>query len=674
MRAVLYLPYFLSFILGWMVPTYVNALPGDVTCLEDTMVLELPPGAKRTYRLFVVGSNNRMVLVDKWYETTCLYSVDVGSIFSFSAAYDACDVQALDNGYSLKVVLQYFSTTMGKSIQTTYNMFCVPPIVVPLLISVEAGNTVCNQTFMEVSILEQLPSFDESNASAPVWNVSINDGSSVIKMSLSEAQLNGYEFLSGANTLVIRTYFNATGLQVFQDLSTNVTLYFSDVLFSCYTGFAQINVRVKMLCAPDLVSCNDNSLLMVVPPFPGTFTGLTIGALQYLPSSSSPDVSITNETAGLVISISKRYPMAWTQACQKYQESGERTVLPATVLSFNVSQMPVSFNVWSSCPCVLNSTELCHGGFMDFVVRSNSTVPSLDLTKVRLRDPTCLPVKSLPDALWYHIPLLSCGTTVKVQNGALMYENEVRAVLSDWPLGIITRDSELRVTVRCYYNASSDEGLVLNISNNAPPPPAINQGDLTIVLQAYPDELYSAPYSNQDYPIVKYLRAPIYLEVQVLNRQDPNIELVLENCWATAHPDPNSLPRWSLITAGCPYGGDNYPTVMHPMSDFTGIPFPSHYKRFDVKAFTFVSNGAALDNAMYFHCSALICDLSKLDSVECAAHCQVPTRVRHRREPHSAVLGETMSSLPGPITSIQDQLLLQSLELPHSLKLEKRRD
>ncbi|XP_039631760.1 zona pellucida sperm-binding protein 2-like [Polypterus senegalus] len=672
MRAVLYLPYFASFILGWMVPAYVNAHPGDVTCLDDTMVLELPPEAKKTYRLFV-GSNNKMVLVDKRYETTCLYSVDVGSIFSFSASYGACDVQTLDNGFSLKVVLQYFSTAMGKSIKATYNMFCVPPIVVPLLISVEAGNTVCNKTFMEVSIVDQLPSFDESNASAPVWNVSINNGSSVIKMSLSEAQLNGYDFLSGPNSLVIRTYFTATGLQVFQDLSGNIILYFSDVLFSCYTGFAQINVRVKMLCAPDLVSCNDNGLLMVVPPFPGTFTGLTIGTLQYLPSSSSPDVLIMNETAGLIISISKSHPMARTQACVQYQESGEQIVLPATVLSFNVSQMPVSFTVWPSCPCVRNSTEMCHGGFMDFVVRSNSTVPSLDLTKVRLRDPTCLPVKSFPDALLYHIPLLSCGTTVKVQNGALIYENEVRAVLSDWPLGVITRDSELRVTVRCYYNASSDKGLVLNISTNAPPPPAINQGDLTIVLQAYPDDLYSAPYRNQDYPIVKYLRAPIYLEVQVLNRRDPNIELVLENCWATAHPDPNSLPRWRLITAGCPYGEDNYPTVMHPMSDFTGIQFPSHYKRFDVKAFTFVSNGVALSNTMYFHCSALICDLSKPDSAKCAGHCQDPTRVRHRRrEPHSAVLGQTMNSLPGPITSIQDQLLLQSLELPHSLKLEKR--
>ncbi|KAG2455578.1 ZP2 protein, partial [Polypterus senegalus] len=134
----------------------------------------------------------------------------------------------------------------------------------------------------------------------------------------------------------------------------------------------------------------------------------------------------------------------------------------------------------------------------------------------------------------------------------------------------------------------------------------------------FPDEMFQIPYRDQDYPVVKYLRDPIYLEVQVLNRQDPNIELVLENCWATASPNPSSLPRWTVIAAGCAYGGDDYPTVMHLMSDFTGIQFPSHYKRFDVKAFAFVSSFSG--------------------------------------EQDHAILGEVVSSLPGPVAVMKKSI------------------
>ncbi len=71
-----------------------------------------------------------------------------------------------------------------------------------------------------------------------------------------------------------------------------------------------------------------------------------------------------------------------------------------------------------------------------------------------------------------------------------------------------------------------------------------------VVLPFHPDGSYSNFYVKEDYPVVQYLRSPLFFEVALLQSTDPQIELVLENCWATLKEDRISTPRWDLIVDG----------------------------------------------------------------------------------------------------------------------------
>lgn len=99
---------------------------------------------------------------------------------------------------------------------------------------------------------------------------------------------------------------------------------------------------------------------------------------------------------------------------------------------------------------------------------------------------------------------------------------------------------------------------------------------------------YSSFYTAADYPITKVLREPLYVEVNILERSDPNLILNLEHCWATSAPNPRSLPQWDLLVDGCPYHDDRYLTTVVPVDGSSGLSYPTHYKRFIVKMFTFV--------------------------------------------------------------------------------------
>ncbi|XP_067240673.1 zona pellucida sperm-binding protein 4-like [Chanodichthys erythropterus] len=290
------------------------------------------------------------------------------------------------------------------------------------------------------------------------------------------------------------------------------------------------------------------------------------------------------------------------------------------------------------------------------VVARDVTLPRLSLDSVRLlggNDPPCSPVGSTPSFAIYQFPVTACGTSMMEDSGYVVYENRMTSSyeVGIGPLGSITRDSHFELLFQCRYSGTSVEALVVEVNTVPPPPPVAAPGPLRVELRlangqcvtkgcAEGDEAYTSYYSDADYPVTKVLREPVYVEVRILERTDPNIVLMLGHCWATSTPSPLSLPQWDLLVDGCPYQDDRYLTTLVPVTGSSGLQFPTHYKRFVVKMFTFVdpSSLAPLQETVFIHCSTEVCHPS---SGSCQQSCS-----RQRRDVHmkTTTAGQTVAS------------------------------
>ncbi|NXS20699.1 ZP2 protein, partial [Mystacornis crossleyi] len=335
--------------------------------------------------------------------------------------------------------------------------------------------------------------------------------------------------------------------------------------------------------------------------------------------------------------------------------SGLQHYLSSLKLAFRFRGETVAMVMHPECPCEQRApvAAVCtQDGYMDFEILAESTTPLLDVDTLRLRDPVCRPAYKSPlkDRVRFHVPLNSCGTRHWFDGEQIHYENEVRALWTDLPLGRISRDSELRLTVMCSFS-SGDASLTVKVDNLSPPPPSVNQGSLSLVLLSYPEDSYRQPYREEQYPIVRYLRQPIFLEVQVLNRNDPNLHLVLDDCWATASREPGSLPQWNIVVDGCEYDLDSYRTVFHPVG--RGVSYANYRQRLEVKTFAFVSGDKALPGLVYFHCSVLLCHRFHPDSPLCIPRCPRPSR--SKRGSGMAAVSPAVVSLRGPVLLVPEE-------------------
>ncbi|NXE31968.1 ZP4 protein, partial [Ptilorrhoa leucosticta] len=316
-------------------------------------------------------------------------------------------------------------------------------------------------------------------------------------------------------------------------------------------------------------------------------------------------------------------------------------------------------------PCYFGNTVTAHctpDGQFSIAVSRDVTMPPVALDSVQLasgHSTGCVPVLKNNAFVVYQFPLSACGTTFQVTGDQAIYENELVANrdVKTGSLGSVTRDSIFRLHVRCSYSISGSS-IPLNVQVfTLPPLPAVSQtGPLSLELRVASgkrDGSYTSYYTDSDYPVVKTLRDPVYAEVKLLQRTDPDLILVLHHCWATRSTNPQQQLQWPILVDGCPYAGDNYQTQLMPLSFASGLLFPCHYQRFTLYTFTFVDSTSQerLSGVVYLHCSASVCHRSVQESTPC------PARARDKRSAeHPFQEGTSHVSSKGPVIFLQDEL------------------
>ncbi|XP_042194490.1 zona pellucida sperm-binding protein 4 [Callorhinchus milii] len=245
-------------------------------------------------------------------------------------------------------------------------------------------------------------------------------------------------------------------------------------------------------------------------------------------------------------------------------------------------------------PCFYGRTERveCTRDLFSIVIPKDVTVPPLNLSSVSLangRASECSPKVRTAAFIVFRFPVSACGTTQVFDGQTITYETDVIAEreILDGPSGVITRDSTYRLHVECRFAGDAELPFQVLVNTPAPPSLVVKAGVLNMEMRIAKEQLYSTWYAKADYPVLKFLRQPVFVEVRVLNRTDAHINLMLYDCWATPSPDSDHRTQWRILVNGCPYYGDNYLTRLHRVNRSSEVPFPTHRKRFELKTFGF---------------------------------------------------------------------------------------
>ncbi|XP_028253686.1 zona pellucida sperm-binding protein 2-like [Parambassis ranga] len=280
------------------------------------------------------------------------------------------------------------------------------------------------------------------------------------------------------------------------------------------------------------------------------------------------------------------------------------------------------------------STTCCYpNGTITAMAVKLESVPNLVPGWLSLKDQSCTPDFSDDRFAHFTFTADSCGTTRMFFDDYMLYENEIGLYYDKGVAYTSLPDPAYRQTISCYYAVNKTETISFTHKpSNYEPSAEIGSGQLMVQMRLALDSSYGDFYQPEDYPVVKYLRQSLYFEVALMYSTDPQLELILQNCWATLQEDRTSLPSWDIIVDSCENHEDGYVTIFHPVLSDTTDLVPSHIRRFSAKMFAFTKDEEVLMDEIYVHCDAIICDTSQAEPA-CTGQCVHPAGIQNFKPP-----------------------------------------
>ncbi|KAL0965042.1 hypothetical protein UPYG_G00276030 [Umbra pygmaea] len=307
---------------------------------------------------------------------------------------------------------------------------------------------------------------------------------------------------------------------------------------------------------------------------------------------------------------------------ESIQPSSVRSRLDVSLLNPFTNSTMKDFSLGCSFPKTL--IECLSNGTMTALALKVASAPGLNPRQLTLADRTCGPIYSDDRFAYFQFTINSCGTTNKFIDNGILYENEISLpdeLKLKTALGV---DEEYHLMVSCYYLANITQNLAFNNRPSNTEPSAEMRSDILVIMKIATDSSYRTFHEVEDYPVVRYMRRPLHIEVEITGSTDPEVKLILDHCWATNDKDRTSKPRWNLIINGCENPEEPYRVMFHQVFADSRVNFPAHMKRFEVQMFSFAKEVDILRDQLtkiFIHCDVFICDSNSPAGGFCREQC-----------------------------------------------------
>lgn len=219
-------------------------------------------------------------------------------------------------------------------------------------------------------------------------------------------------------------------------------------------------------------------------------------------------------------------------------------------------------------------------------------------------------VTDTPDFIIIGVSHSSCHVQKTILGGNITFW--VNIVVVKFPhskQGSVFRDTLFKLTVSCTYallNTSSSTAVEIRAPILTTASVLKNEGMLRAQMRFATDSSFRNFYKIQAPPVMHGLGEPVFVEVFVLKHEDKDLELVLNDCWATPSPDPHDELRWTLLHRGRPRQDDDYSVEVLEVRPGDGVKYPKLHKWLKITMFSFVESEDIYDS-VYLHCDAEVC-------------------------------------------------------------------